>query len=120
MQQLAIFRSPWLLGGHWRSQYGNPLTSLEIRPHRLPLYPMKPRKGLWPRRAQSPSARKSPTKSTSLFETLAGEQTFSEWTCQVLLKAANPSAAEQTILAELLALRMILLNALFTIAKQEP
>jgi len=56
----------------------------------------------------------------SLFETLAGEQTFGEWTCQVLLKAANPSAAEQTILAELLALRMILLNARFTIAKQEP
>jgi len=56
----------------------------------------------------------------SLFETLAGEQTFSEWTCQVSLKAANPSAAEQTILAELLALRMILLKALFTIAKQEP
>jgi hypothetical protein len=56
----------------------------------------------------------------TLFESLAGEQTISEWAREVLLKAAKPSLAEQTIVAELLALRMILLNALFSIAKQEP
>jgi len=37
-----------------------------------------------------------------------------------LLKAAKPSPAEQTIVAELLALRMILMNILFTIANREP
>jgi hypothetical protein len=36
------------------------------------------------------------------------------------LKAAKPSPAEQTIVAELLALRMILMNILFTIANREP
>jgi hypothetical protein len=35
------------------------------------------------------------------------------------LKAAKPSPAEQTIVAELLALRMILLNILFSIANRE-
>src|SRR5208283_971438 len=54
------------------------------------------------------------------FETLAGNQTISEWVRDALLKAANPSPAEQTIVAELLALRMILMNILFTIANQEP
>ena len=56
----------------------------------------------------------------ALFEGLAGEQTMSEWARDVLLKAAKPSLAEQTIVAELLALRMILLNALFSIANREP
>jgi hypothetical protein len=55
----------------------------------------------------------------ALFEGLAGEQTMSEWARDVLLKAAKPSLAEQTIVAELLALRMILLNALFSIANRE-
>lgn len=56
----------------------------------------------------------------ALFEGLAGEQTISEWAREVLLKAAKPSLAEQTMVAELLALRMILLNALFSIANREP
>ena len=56
----------------------------------------------------------------TLFEDLAGEQTISEWAREVLLKAAKPGLAEQTIVAELLALRMILLNALFSIANREP
>jgi hypothetical protein len=56
----------------------------------------------------------------SLFEGLAGEQTMSEWARDVLLKAAaKPTLAERTIVAELLALRMILLNALFSIANRE-
>ncbi len=54
------------------------------------------------------------------FETLAGDQTISEWVRDALLKAAKPSPAEQTIVAELLALRMILMNILFTIANREP
>jgi hypothetical protein len=53
------------------------------------------------------------------FEVLAGDQTISEWTRDALLKAAEPSLAEQTIVAELLALRTILLNILFTIANRE-
>jgi hypothetical protein len=53
------------------------------------------------------------------FEALAGDQTISEWARATLLRAAKPSAAEQTIVAELLALRMILMNILFTIANQE-
>jgi hypothetical protein len=54
------------------------------------------------------------------FEILAGDQTISEWVRDVLLKAAKPSPAEQTMVAELLALRMILMNILFTIANREP
>ena len=53
------------------------------------------------------------------FEALAGDQTISEWTRDALLKAAKPSPAELTIVAELLALRMILMNILFTIANRE-
>jgi hypothetical protein len=54
------------------------------------------------------------------LETLAGDQTISEWVRDALLKAAKPSPAEQTIVAELLALRMILMNILFIIANREP
>jgi hypothetical protein len=53
------------------------------------------------------------------FEALAGDQTISEWTRDALLKAAKPSPAEQTIVAELLALRTILMNILFSIANRE-
>ncbi|MGC2832207.1 MAG: hypothetical protein WB994_21405 [Candidatus Acidiferrum sp.] len=53
------------------------------------------------------------------FEALAGDQTISEWARETLLKAAKPSPADQTIVAELLALRMILLNILFSIANRE-
>jgi len=54
------------------------------------------------------------------FEALAGDQTISEWVRDALLQAAEPSPAEQTIVAELLALRMILMNILFTMANREP
>jgi hypothetical protein len=53
------------------------------------------------------------------FELLVGDQTISEWARDVLLKAAKPSSAEQTIVAELLALRTILMNILFAIANRE-
>ena len=51
------------------------------------------------------------------FEALAGEQTISEWARDVLLKATKPNAGEQTVLAEVLALRTILLNTHFAISQ---
>ncbi len=53
------------------------------------------------------------------LEVLAGEQTISEWVRAVLLKAAAPSA-EPILLAELLALRTILLNLHFAVCSGEP
>jgi hypothetical protein len=50
------------------------------------------------------------------LEALAGEQTISEWARDVLLKATKPNAAEQTVLAEILALRTILLNVHFAVS----
>ena len=51
------------------------------------------------------------------FEALAGEQTISEWARDVLLKAIEPNAGEQTVLAEVLALRTILLNLHFAVSQ---
>ncbi len=51
------------------------------------------------------------------FEALAGEQTISEWARDVLLKATKPNATEQTVLAEVLALRTILLNVHFAVSQ---
>ena len=51
------------------------------------------------------------------FEALAGEQTISEWARDVLLKATKPNAGEQTVLAEFLALRTILLNMHFAVSQ---
>ena len=53
----------------------------------------------------------------ALFESLAGEQTISEWARDVLLKATKPNAGEQTVLAEVLALRTILLNIHFAVSQ---
>jgi len=53
------------------------------------------------------------------MEALAGEQTISEWARAVLLKAAKPNAGEQVILAEVVALRTILLNALYKLGQKE-
>jgi hypothetical protein len=51
------------------------------------------------------------------FEALSGEQTISEWARDVLLKATKQNAGEQTVLAEVLALRTILLNIHFAISQ---
>jgi hypothetical protein len=51
------------------------------------------------------------------FEALAGEQTISEWARDVLLKATKSNAGEQTVLAEVLALRTILLNLHFAVSQ---
>ena len=53
------------------------------------------------------------------MDALAGGQTISEWARDVLLRAAKPNATEHTVLAEVLALRTILLNALYKIAQKE-
>ena len=53
------------------------------------------------------------------LEALAGKQTMSEWVRGVLLKATTPSA-ESVLLAELLALRTILLNLHFAVCQGEP
>ena len=51
------------------------------------------------------------------FEASAGEQTISEWARDVLLKATKHNASEQTVLAEVLALRTILLNVHFAVSQ---
>ena len=51
------------------------------------------------------------------FEALAGEQTISEWARDVLLKATKLNAGDQTVLAEVLALRTILLNIHFAVSQ---
>jgi hypothetical protein len=51
------------------------------------------------------------------FEASAGEQTISEWARDVLLKATKPNSSEQTVLAEVLALRTILLNVHFAVSQ---
>ena len=53
----------------------------------------------------------------ALFEALAGGQTISEWARDVLLKATKPDSGEQTLLAEVLALRTILLNLHFAVSQ---
>ena len=53
------------------------------------------------------------------FEALAGGQTISEWARDVLLNATKPNATEQTVLAEVLALRTILLNIHFAVSQGE-
>jgi hypothetical protein len=47
------------------------------------------------------------------IQTLAGEQPVSEWVRTALLKAADPPAGDAILLAEVLALRTILLNLHF-------
>ncbi len=51
------------------------------------------------------------------FEAQAGEQTISEWARDVLLNATKPNAGEQTVLAELMAMRTILLNMHFAVSQ---
>ena len=53
------------------------------------------------------------------IEALAGEQTMSEWARAALLKAAD-APSESVVLAELLALRTILLNLHFAVCAGEP
>jgi hypothetical protein len=51
------------------------------------------------------------------MEALAAGHTISEWARDVLLKAVKPNAGDQIVLAEVLALRTILLNAVYKLAQ---
>jgi hypothetical protein len=53
------------------------------------------------------------------FEALAGRQTISEWARDVLSSAAKPQACEHAVLGEVLALRAVLLNLFFKLARAE-
>lgn len=64
------------------------------------------------RRTKSIGTKVTPEEYARI-QTLAGEQPVSEWVRAALLKAADPPAADATVLAEVLALRTILLNLHF-------
>jgi hypothetical protein len=64
------------------------------------------------RRTKSIGTKVTPEEYARI-QTLAGEQPVSEWVRGALLKAADPPAADATVLAEVLALRTILLNLHF-------
>jgi hypothetical protein len=51
---------------------------------------------------------------------LAGDQPVSEWVRAALLRAADTSPAEPVVLAEVLALRTILLNLHFSVCSGTP
>jgi hypothetical protein len=54
------------------------------------------------------------------FERLAGDQSLSEWARDVLLSVTKGSGIEQILLAEFLALRMILVNLYFAVTTGDP
>ena len=64
------------------------------------------------RRTKSIGTKVTPEEYARI-QTLAGEQPVSEWVRAALLKAADPPTADATVLAEVLALRTILLNLRF-------
>lgn len=72
------------------------------------------------RRTKSIGTKVTPEEYARI-QTLAGEQPMSEWVRAVLLKAAeSPAGADSTVLAELLALRAILLNLHFHLCSGTP
>jgi hypothetical protein len=70
------------------------------------------------RRSKSISTKVTPDEYARLAG-LVGDQTVSEWARAVLLRAAEPDSLE-LLLAELLALRTILLNLHFALCRGEP
>jgi hypothetical protein len=64
------------------------------------------------RRTKSIGTKVTPEEYARI-QTLAGDQPVSEWVRAALLKAADPPAADATVLAEVIALRTILLNLHF-------
>jgi hypothetical protein len=64
------------------------------------------------RRTKSISTKVTPEEYARIHA-LAGDQPISEWVRAALVKAADASAADSIVLAELLALRTILLNLHF-------
>ena len=72
-----------------------------------------------PRRTKSIGTKVTPEEYARIHA-LAGEQPISEWVRAALLKAAEPPAADAFVLAELLALRTILLNLHFNLCSGTP
>jgi hypothetical protein len=64
------------------------------------------------RRSKSIGTKVTPEEYARI-QTLAGEQPVSEWVRGALLKAADPQTGDATLLAEVLALRTVLLNLHF-------
>jgi hypothetical protein len=71
------------------------------------------------RRTKSIGTKVTPEEYVRI-QALAGEQPVSEWVRAALVKAAEPPAADATVLAELLALRAILLNLHFHLCSGTP
>jgi hypothetical protein len=76
------------------------------------------------RRTKSIGTKVTPEEYTRI-QTLAGEQPVSEWVRAALLRAGDPPAPEatalaETVLAEILALRAILLNLHFHVCSGAP
>ena len=71
------------------------------------------------RRTKSIGTKVTPEEYARI-QTLAGEQPVSEWVRGALLKAADQPAADATVLAEVLALRTILLNLHFHLCSGTP
>lgn len=70
------------------------------------------------RRTKSISTKVTPEEYERLAA-LAGDETISEWARGVLLRAAAPTPGETALLAEVLALRTILLNLHFAVHSGE-
>ena len=64
------------------------------------------------RRTKSIGTKVTPEEYVRI-QTLAGEQPVSEWVRAAILRAAEPPSSDATVLAEVLALRTILLNLHF-------
>ena len=64
------------------------------------------------RRTKSIGTKVTPEEYARI-QTLAGEQPVSEWVRAALMKAADPPATDAAVLADVLALRTILLNPHF-------
>ena len=71
------------------------------------------------RRTKSIGTKVTPEEYARL-QALAGEQPVSEWVRAALLRAADASPADSIVLAELLALRTILLNLHFHLGSGTP
>ena len=71
------------------------------------------------RRTKSIGTKVTPDEYARI-QALAGEQPVSEWVRAALLKATHASPADSIVLAELLALRTILLNLHFHLGSGTP
>lgn len=70
------------------------------------------------RRTKTISTKVTPDEYARLAA-LAGQHTISEWVRDVLLRAGAPSPGDTAMLAELIALRTILLNLHFAVCRGE-